>query len=462
MVRMQIDEMAGIEKCRCVQHISEHNHHLLSAQEVRQLPAYRCISPEEKGWIRMCKEAGMTISIMMNLMRIEANKSLSFTATDVRNYLASTGDTTGHDTQELLKTLKDKHEQDPEFFYTFTVDCEGRLEHLLWIHSQARRAALYFGDVFIFDTMYKLNKYDMLFAVFTGFSNHGQTLLLGAALLRNETTPTFQWLFEEWHKTVRINPVSILTNQDRSITEAICSKLPTTKHCFCTWHIMSKFPGWFPAVLKEEFESFMRDFRRTWEVETVEEFESVWHDHDYDEREVAASEIKHDFPMEKKASERFSHYAFQKFQKELILSAEYVFQDGKVSHFQHPDIERSVTSDAERKLVQCSCRMFEKTGILCRHALRVLNIFNVLELPDSYILRRWENDLGPTSLHREYIRFQEEKEFSGSEVEKWKYMLLLKARSIAFFLTSSSCLRDKIDIEFDKLLEMVTNEVRFT
>ncbi|KAL3674993.1 hypothetical protein R1sor_024941 [Riccia sorocarpa] len=299
MVRKQIDEIAGIEKWRCVQHISEHNHHLLSAQEVRQLPAYRCISPEEKGRIRMCKEAGMTVNVMMNLMRIEANKSLSFTATDVRNYLASTGETTSHDTQELLKTLKDKHEQDPEFFYTFTVDCEGRLEHLLWIHSQARRAALYFGDVIIFDTTYKLNKYDMPFAVFTGVSNHGQTLLLGAALLRNETTPTFQWLFEEWHKTMRVNPVSILTDQDRSITEAICSKLPTTKHCFCTWHITSKFPGWFAALLKEEFESFMRDFRLTWEVETVEEFESVW--------------------------------------------------DGKVSHFQHPDIERSVTYDAEKK-----------------------------------------------------------------------------------------------------------------
>jgi len=35
--------------------------------------------------------------------------------------------------------------------------------------------------------------------------------------------------------------------------------------------------------------------------------------------------------------------------------------------------------------VACSCKMFESTGLLCRHALRVINMKNVTKLPARYI-----------------------------------------------------------------------------
>ncbi|KAL3684069.1 hypothetical protein R1sor_002091 [Riccia sorocarpa] len=350
MVRMQIDEIAGIEKWRCVQHISEHNHHLLSAQEVRQLPAYRCISPEEKGRIRMCKEAGMTVNVMMNLMRIEANKSLSFTATDVRNYLASTGETTSHDTQELLKTLKDKHEQDPEFFYTFTVDCEGRLEHLLWIHSQTRRAALYFGDVIIFDTT---------------------TTEGGVRVIHEGFSCTWEVETVEEFESVWV----ILIDQYKLTENRHIKDLFQLREYWCPVWTRGYFTAGMTITQRSEsINRFMDYFMGTQTKlhEFVDAFDKAM-DKRADSMITATTreklllpKLSTTFPMEKKASERFSHYAFQKFQKELILSAEYVFQDGKVSHFQHPDIERSVTYDAEKKLVQCSCLMFESTGILCR------------------------------------------------------------------------------------------------
>lgn len=40
-------------------------------------------------------------------------------------------------------------------------------------------------------------------------------------------------------------PITILTDQDPWLTEAIGLELPSTKHSFCIWHITSKFSGWF-------------------------------------------------------------------------------------------------------------------------------------------------------------------------------------------------------------------------
>ncbi|XP_028079484.1 protein FAR1-RELATED SEQUENCE 1-like [Camellia sinensis] len=40
--------------------------------------------------------------------------------------------------------------------------------------------------------------------------------------------------------------------------------------------------------------------------------------------------------------------------------------------------------------LSCSCKKFEVKGIVCRHCLKVLrNIFNAMDLPAQYILKRW-------------------------------------------------------------------------
>jgi zinc finger SWIM domain-containing protein 3 len=55
-----------------------------------------------------------------------------------------------------------------------------------------------FGDVVSFDTTFQTNKFEMPFAPILGTNNHKQTILLGAALLFDETIPSFVWLFESF------------------------------------------------------------------------------------------------------------------------------------------------------------------------------------------------------------------------------------------------------------------------
>ena len=48
--------------------------------------------------------------------------------------------------------------------------------------------------------------------------------------------------------------------------------------------------------------------------------------------------------------------------------------------------------DALDGLGTCSCRKFESVGIQCCHVLKVLDLKNIKELPEQYILKRWRKD----------------------------------------------------------------------
>ena len=66
--------------------------------------------------------------------------------------------------------------------------------------------------------------------------------------------------------------------------------------------------------------------------------------------------------------------------------------------FSHEVIEegcqrvRVVHFNFSNNVVKCSCKMFETLGLLCRHALWLLNVKNVIELPIQYILKWWTKD----------------------------------------------------------------------
>jgi zinc finger SWIM domain-containing protein 3 len=54
--------------------------------------------------------------------------------------------------------------------------------------------------------------------------------------------------------------------------------------------------------------------------------------------------------------------------------------------------ERIVTYDPFNQTASCSCGMFNRTGILCAHGLKVLDLMNVKILPTHYVLKRWTRE----------------------------------------------------------------------
>ncbi|KAL3691955.1 hypothetical protein R1sor_005606 [Riccia sorocarpa] len=528
MIRVVRKTTAESEEWIVRRHTREHNHSLLSKEEVSLLPAFRFICPEDGDRIKLLKRAGLKISDSLNVLRLEKGEVLSFNSRDVRNLLSKefvgSGDQgSTRDVGDLLKNLKEKSERDCKF-YDFTVDEDGRLENIVWIPGNAKQMAGVFADVVVFDTTYRLNRYSMPFGCFAAVNNHGQTVILGGTLMRNETSESFRWIFRTWSRGIGRMSDCILTYQDRAMKDAISTELPNTKHGFCLWHITQKFPSWFNSKLGEEFQVFMKDFFVMLEVETATEFEALWftiierHSLQDDMHIKELFELRkywcpvylrsyffagmastqrseslnslmdffmttqtqlHEFisafdqvigsrieaekmatlrdklgtfrsvtstKFEEKAYSALTGYAFTLFRKQLVLSLEYVVHSEKVSHHQHVETKRKISWVPQTQTVHYSCLSFEYTGILCRHALRALMHFNMTELPEKYLRRRWCHEACLESAKKSISP-------PISEDEKWKQEFLSRLRSIAQRGAVIPSLRTQLEADLDSMYE---------
>ncbi|KAG8367809.1 hypothetical protein BUALT_Bualt16G0111300 [Buddleja alternifolia] len=61
----------------------------------------------------------------------------------------------------------------------------------------------------------------------------------------------------------------------------------------------------------------------------------------------------------------------------------------EMQSYRHNSKVRIVVFDVQKEEIRCSCHKFESMGILCRHALRVLNCMNVHIITEMYIKKRW-------------------------------------------------------------------------
>ncbi|KAL3700892.1 hypothetical protein R1sor_018914 [Riccia sorocarpa] len=196
MIRVVRETTAESEEWIVKRHTREHNQSLLSKEEVSLLHAFRFICPEDGDRIKLLKRAGLKISDILNVLRLEKSEILSFNSRDVRNLLSKefvgSGDQgSTRDVGDLLKILKEKSERDCKFFYDFTVDEDGRLENIVWIPRNAKQMACVFADVVVIDTTYRLNRYSMPFGCFAAVNNHGQTVILGAQTQLHEFIDAF-------------------------------------------------------------------------------------------------------------------------------------------------------------------------------------------------------------------------------------------------------------------------------
>ncbi|KAI3443184.1 F-box domain-containing protein [Psidium guajava] len=117
----------------------------------------------------------------------------------------------------------------------------GCCRSLFWADGRSRFSCSQFGDAIIFDTSYKQNNYVVPFATFVGVNHHKQPVLLGCALVADESKESFIWLFETWLRAMSgCHPKSIIADHDDSILQAIAQVFPSTHHRFSMWQIKTK------------------------------------------------------------------------------------------------------------------------------------------------------------------------------------------------------------------------------
>ncbi|XP_020107897.1 protein FAR1-RELATED SEQUENCE 5-like [Ananas comosus] len=445
------------------------------------LRSQRKILPAQKQFMNQMGKAGIKPAHVFNFFEegTKGIENVGFLRMDCNNYISGQRAKYlhGQDTQTLLEYLQMKRKEDPSFFYSIQVHESGQIANFFWADGRSIVDYAYFGDVISFDTTFQTNKYDMSLAPLLGVNNHKQTVIFGAALLCDETTESFIWLFQTFLSCMcGKEPITIFTDQSAAMAKAISSALPNTCHRLCLWHIfqnantnlghiISKFPE-FSKVLKdcayearsiENFVARWEDMLRTYNLE-----ENAWLQNLYCLREKWAEVFRRDSfcanMRTTQRSESMNSHLKQFFHKKLSLSELLKEYDRALKHFREkelyedyksrqtksvpflPDVPLLITAanvytrtlykefednckkafastcqllvfdelssttkvsilsstdeevvilNKEDHIVQCTCRRFEYYGILCAHALKVLYINNIVDLPNRYILRRW-------------------------------------------------------------------------
>ncbi|KAL6551959.1 hypothetical protein OROGR_008113 [Orobanche gracilis] len=291
--------LEGIVNVKSV--VLEHNHEL-SPTKARYFRCNKNLGPHIKRRLEVNDQAGINVSRNFRSLVVEANgyDNLAFGEKDCRNYIdkvrrlrLGTGDA-----EAIQNYFVRMQKQNSNFYYVMDVDDDSSLRNVFWADARCRAAYEYFGDVITFDTTYLTNKYDMPFAPFVGVNHHGQSMLLGCALLSNEDSETFIWLFKTWLECMHgHSPNAIITDQDKAMRKAIEIVFPKAHHRWCLWHLMKKVPEKLGRHSNYEhikallhcavYDSLSEsDFMKMWEkmIEVYELQENEWLKGLFDER----------------------------------------------------------------------------------------------------------------------------------------------------------------------------------
>ncbi|XP_074564961.1 protein FAR1-RELATED SEQUENCE 5-like [Curcuma longa] len=133
-------------------------------------------------------------------------------------------------------------------------------------------------------------------------------------------------------------------------------------------------------------------------------YERLVEDRRYNElqADVHASQSMLEVPLSRLLKQVASIYTpkvYAMFVKEFKLYVDCVIEncgnDG--NHYEVTNLEKQSKSfvryDSTEDALKCSCKKFEAIGILCSHAMKVLDFKNIKEIPQKYILKRWRKDV---------------------------------------------------------------------
>ncbi|XP_021716004.1 protein FAR1-RELATED SEQUENCE 5-like [Chenopodium quinoa] len=209
-----------------VTHELEHNHELVIAVQRHHLRSERLISAPMGELIESMIESGIKPMDAYNYISNEAGgeECVGHTKRDHLNYVSRVkmSMVEGGDMQNILDTLQERADQDPSFFYRLKFGEENNVVSYFWRDSQILEDFKAYGDVLIFDTTYRTNKYGLICAPFVGINNHWKTTMFGCAFITDEKTDTFVWLLSIFKKSMcGIEPKSIFTDQDLAMSNAI-------------------------------------------------------------------------------------------------------------------------------------------------------------------------------------------------------------------------------------------------
>ncbi|XP_016195732.1 protein FAR1-RELATED SEQUENCE 5-like [Arachis ipaensis] len=281
-----------------------------------------------------------------------SHRELSFIEKDVRNYITREVRNISEqdDAKGFGKYLLRMKEKNQNFFFELNLEGDHCIKHAFWADARSRAACEYFGDMVSFDTTYNTNRYNMVLGSFVGVNHHGQSTLLGCALMTNEdisngysSVGSVSWEGSSLRQFVKQYD-NCLASREQTEREFDVADFYTVIPCATKSAIEAQFQHVYihekcrkvQAQFRGKVNCITRSMHSTLSFTTYEVIEQV------------------------------SNFTFNKF---------------------------FVTYDAVSQEVKCQCLLFESKGILCRHSLSVLSFERVDKVAPKYILERWSKNI---------------------------------------------------------------------
>jgi hypothetical protein len=181
------------------------------------------------------------------------------------------------DMSMVIEYFERRKAESPNFFYDTQVDSNNAVRGLFWVDGRTRALYPKYKDCVFFDTTFCTNKYNLPFAPIVGINNHTHTIVLGCALLPDETTETFKWVFERWMLAMnQMHPDHIMTDQDQAMATAIDKVFPNSVHRCCFYHVLHLARKKLGPNLGEGHPFADAFYSCIYGTDTIEEFEFCW------------------------------------------------------------------------------------------------------------------------------------------------------------------------------------------
>jgi hypothetical protein len=254
---------------------ARHSHRLANLDLVAFLRSHREVNDAQKAEAVELGVGGLRTCQIMEVM--ENNNGgydkVGFVTRDLYNFFAryKKKRIEGRDADLVVNHLMAQQEQDPDFFFRYSIDEKGRLRNLFWADSQSQLDYEAFSDVVIFDSTYRVNRYNLPFVPFVGANHHRSTVIFGCGILSNESVSSYVWLLQTLLEAMhQKHPKSLITDGDASMAKAIRKVMPNTDHRLCSWHIEENMKRHLRRQKLADFKKFLYD------AMDVDDFERCW------------------------------------------------------------------------------------------------------------------------------------------------------------------------------------------
>nr|AAL31688.1 putative transposase [Oryza sativa Japonica Group] len=141
---------------------NQHTHELANPDHVAFLGVHRVMSDSKKAQAVELRMSGLRPFQIMEVMENNHDESgeVGFVMKDLYNFFTryEMKNIKFCDAEDVLQYLTRKQEENPQFFFKYTTDEEGRLSNVFWADAESRLDYAAFGGGVIFDSTYRVNK----------------------------------------------------------------------------------------------------------------------------------------------------------------------------------------------------------------------------------------------------------------------------------------------------------------